>query len=215
MEAVCRRFHSYNFAADRVFERSLRQLGEASGERLLETRIRYYSRFVEPIDLGDYKRWLSSQIADQSSNFTTEEMTNAFGKLLRQTSEFPEENGDSTTVESINISHKPCPTQRTNMADAGVHVQISKEIEGKVAYKSTENSQNEQIHQNKAANYLADIATITGTKGDRFRLSFPQVLHLVQSGQEVPGIQKLNITSTNSVPTMSQLARKLKPWERI
>lgn len=136
-------------------------------------------------------------------------MTDAFEKLLKQSSD-----GDSAALESINISHKQCTTQRTKMADAGVHVQFSKEIGGKVAYKPTEHSQNEQIHQNKAASYLADLATTTGTKGESCSLSFPQVLHLVQSGQEVPGIQKLNITSTNSVPTMSQLARKPKPWER-
>ncbi|XP_051887413.1 uncharacterized protein LOC127578901 [Pristis pectinata] len=224
MEAECRRFHSYDFAADQVFQRSLMQRGEKTwGSEegwLLETKIRYYSRFIKPIDLEDYKRWLSSQVTDpenQSNLAVEEDMTNAFEKLLRQTTNFSEKNEYSTTVETTKSSHKPCIGQQTNMEDAGMHFQISKEIKGKVSYKPTESSQKEEWpHENKAVSYLANPSAVTTPMiGESCNLSFPQVLHLVQNGQEIPGIQKLNIMSTNSMPTISQMARKPKPWESI
>uniref|UniRef100_A0A8C4SB10 Peroxisomal membrane protein PEX14-like KPWE domain-containing protein n=1 Tax=Erpetoichthys calabaricus TaxID=27687 RepID=A0A8C4SB10_ERPCA len=35
----------------------------------------------------------------------------------------------------------------------------------------------------------------------------------LKSGQEVPGIKKLNITACNQEPTASQITRRRKPWE--
>lgn len=46
-------------------------------------------------------------------------------------------------------------------------------------------------------------------------MSFSEVLHLVQSGENIPGLQKMNITATEGTPTPSQMARKPKPWEII
>ncbi|XP_072916084.1 uncharacterized protein [Hemitrygon akajei] len=222
MQAECQRFHSYNFAADQVFQRGLMQLGEevrGSEEWLLEAKIRYYSRFIKPIDLGDYKRWLSSQITDPENqiNLAEEEMTNAFEKLFRQTTNLSKKTEYSSAVESTINSHKPWIAQQTHMEDAKTHFQISKELKSNVSYKTTENSQMEEwSHENKAVSYLANSsAATTATEGESCNLSFPQVLHLVQTGQEIPGIQKLNIMSTNAMPTTSQMARKPKPWESI
>ncbi|XP_062897366.1 uncharacterized protein LOC134342761 [Mobula hypostoma] len=222
MQAECRRFHSYNFAADQVFQSGLMQLGEkdrGSEEWLLEAKIRYYSRFIKPIDLGDYKRWLSSQITDPENqvNLAEEEMTNAFEKLLRQTTKLSEKTEYSSTVEPTINTHKPWIAQQAHMEDARTHFQISKELKNNVPYKTTENSQIEEWSlENKAISYLASSsAATTATEGESCNLSFPQVLHLVQNGQEIPGIQKLNIMSTNGIPTTSQMARKLKPWESI
>lgn len=44
--------------------------------------------------------------------------------------------------------------------------------------------------------------------------SFSEILHLIQSGQDIPGLQKLNISATNGSPTPSQMTQKPKPWER-
>ncbi|XP_069740103.1 uncharacterized protein [Narcine bancroftii] len=175
-----------------------------------------HQRFIKPIHLEDYKRWLSSQITDtkDQSDLAAEDMTNDFEKLLRQTPSFLQKNDSSTAVETTKINHKPQTAQQTNTGDAGIQFQISKEIKGKVADKPTENSQKKQPRENKAVGYLVDSSAVTTVMtGGNFSLSFPQVLHLVQSGQEIPGIQKLNIMSTNSMPTISQMARKPKPWE--
>lgn len=43
--------------------------------------------------------------------------------------------------------------------------------------------------------------------------SFSEILHLVQTGQNIPGLQKLNITPTHKSPAPSQMARRPKPWE--
>lgn len=42
---------------------------------------------------------------------------------------------------------------------------------------------------------------------------FSEILHLVQTGQEIPGLQKLNISATQENPTASQMPRRSKPWE--
>lgn len=45
-------------------------------------------------------------------------------------------------------------------------------------------------------------------------LSFAEVFRLIQEGEEVPGIQTLDITPCQQTPTVSQMSRRLKPWER-
>lgn len=45
-------------------------------------------------------------------------------------------------------------------------------------------------------------------------LSFAEVFQMIQSGQEIPGVQKPNITACNHKPTASQMNRKPKPWEK-
>ncbi|KAG8123142.1 hypothetical protein E2320_018615 [Naja naja] len=44
-------------------------------------------------------------------------------------------------------------------------------------------------------------------------VSFSEMLHLIQTGQDIPGLQKLNISATNGSPTPSQMTQKPKPWE--
>uniref|UniRef100_A0A8D2LFR4 Peroxisomal membrane protein PEX14-like KPWE domain-containing protein n=1 Tax=Varanus komodoensis TaxID=61221 RepID=A0A8D2LFR4_VARKO len=43
-------------------------------------------------------------------------------------------------------------------------------------------------------------------------LPFSEIFRLVQAGQDIPGLQKLNITATNGSPTPSQMTRKPKTW---
>lgn len=40
-----------------------------------------------------------------------------------------------------------------------------------------------------------------------------ELLHLVQKGQELPGLEKRHITATHGEPTASLLPRRPKPWE--
>ncbi|CDQ69180.1 unnamed protein product [Oncorhynchus mykiss] len=44
-------------------------------------------------------------------------------------------------------------------------------------------------------------------------LSFEEVFRLVQAGEEVPGLSKLDIKPNNQTPTPSQMERRPKPWE--
>ncbi|XP_048405699.1 uncharacterized protein LOC125461225 [Stegostoma tigrinum] len=221
MEAECRRFHGYQFETDDVFQRGLAQLGEAvwcSEERLLEAKIYYYCRFIGPIDLESYKRWLSSQIIDAKNDLAVEEdMTKAFERLLRPTPSDQGQNDKSATIETTNSL--PIDQQAENTMDARMHLQNSEEIGGNehnAFYELTEDSQVKESHENKTVGDITNLSPITTeVNGGSCTLSFAQVLHLVQSGQEIPGIQKWNITSINSAPTVSQMARKLKPWERV
>lgn len=45
-------------------------------------------------------------------------------------------------------------------------------------------------------------------------LSFPEVYRMIQAGEEVPGLQKLEIKPCHDQPTVSQMPRKSKPWEK-
>lgn len=45
-------------------------------------------------------------------------------------------------------------------------------------------------------------------------LSFPEVFRMIQAGEEVPGLQKLEIKPCHEQPTVSQMPRKSKPWEK-
>lgn len=44
-------------------------------------------------------------------------------------------------------------------------------------------------------------------------VTLAELLHLVQKGQELPGLEKHHITATHGEPTASLLPRKPKPWE--
>lgn len=46
------------------------------------------------------------------------------------------------------------------------------------------------------------------------QLSFAEVFRMIQAGEEIPGLQKLDIKPCNILPTSSQMTRKLKPWEK-
>ncbi len=45
-------------------------------------------------------------------------------------------------------------------------------------------------------------------------LSFPEVFRMIQAGEEVPGLHKLDIKPCHEQPTGSQMPRKSKPWEK-
>ncbi|KAK7145978.1 hypothetical protein R3I93_013640 [Phoxinus phoxinus] len=45
-------------------------------------------------------------------------------------------------------------------------------------------------------------------------LSFPEVYRMIQAGEEVPGLQQLEIKPCHDQPTVSQMPRKSKPWEK-
>ncbi|XP_072412916.1 uncharacterized protein [Chiloscyllium punctatum] len=224
MEAECRRFHGYQFEADELFQRGLAQLGDAvrcSEERLLEAKVYYYCRFIGPIDLESYKRWLSSQIIDAKNDLAAEEdMTKAFERLLRQTPSDQGQNDETATIETTKVNYPlPIDQQAEKMEDVRMQFQVSEDIEGNdhnTYCELTEDSQIKEPHENKTIGDTTHLSALTTeVTGESCTLSFAQVLHLVQSGQEIPGIQKHKIMSINSAPTVSQMARKLKPWERV
>ncbi|KAH1172496.1 hypothetical protein KIL84_016335 [Mauremys mutica] len=43
---------------------------------------------------------------------------------------------------------------------------------------------------------------------------FSEILRLVRSGQDVPGLHRPSVTASLASPTPSRLARRPKPWER-
>ncbi|XP_076597672.1 uncharacterized protein LOC143327291 [Chaetodon auriga] len=64
MESVFSRFDSYDFEGDRRFQDGLKTLGGSSSSgdesKLLDTKLFFYNRFVEPIDRSSYKQWSSA-----------------------------------------------------------------------------------------------------------------------------------------------------------
>lgn len=62
MESVFLRFDSYKFEADNRFVDGLKTLkkSESSTDELVDMKLFFYNRFVEPIDRTSYKQWSSS-----------------------------------------------------------------------------------------------------------------------------------------------------------
>ncbi|XP_013878145.1 uncharacterized protein LOC106527709 [Austrofundulus limnaeus] len=64
MESVFVRFESYNFEADQRFAAGLKTLEKSEKSReeteMLNLKLFYYNRFVEPIDQQSYRTWCSS-----------------------------------------------------------------------------------------------------------------------------------------------------------
>lgn len=56
------RFDSYDFEADRRFQDGLKVLNENNRDetKLLDMKLFFYNRFVEPIDRTSYKQWSSA-----------------------------------------------------------------------------------------------------------------------------------------------------------
>lgn len=61
MESVFLRFHSYDFEADQRFQDGVKDLKSSREEtKLLDLKLFFYNRFVEPIDRTSYKQWSSA-----------------------------------------------------------------------------------------------------------------------------------------------------------
>ncbi|KAG8002474.1 hypothetical protein GBF38_014901 [Nibea albiflora] len=60
MEAVFSRFESFDFESDRRFVDGLKTVKDRDGNKLLDMKLFFYNRFVEPIDWTSYKQWSSA-----------------------------------------------------------------------------------------------------------------------------------------------------------
>lgn len=65
MESVFSRFDSYNFEADERFVDGLKTVSCRDLTELLNLKLFFYNRFVEPIEQQSYKRWISSSCNQQ------------------------------------------------------------------------------------------------------------------------------------------------------
>lgn len=71
----------------------------------------------------------------------------------------------------------------------------------------------EHLDQRTPSDSDADISKNQTAETETTKLSFAEVMQLVQEGKEVPGAIKLDIKPSNQSPTPSQMERILKPWE--
>ncbi|KAL6458867.1 hypothetical protein MHYP_G00323390 [Metynnis hypsauchen] len=147
MDSPYRRFNSYDFESDARFQDGLKKVPNRD---LLELKIFYYNRFIEPVDLIGFQEWRD-------------------GKQDLQTAS----NGDVTvTSDTSCVKDIICGSE-------------------------------ERTQSNK------ELVTEQGGP-----LSFAEVFRMIQAGEEIPGLQKLDIKPCNQQPTDSQMLRKLKPWEK-
>lgn len=69
--------------------------------------------------------------------------------------------------------------------------------------------------RSSAGAQVMDQAAFPQTSAEGTQLSFAEVMQLVQEGQEVPGLTKMDVKPTNQSPTPSQMERMRKPWETL
>ncbi|TKS76827.1 hypothetical protein D9C73_010917 [Collichthys lucidus] len=60
MESVFFRFDSFDFESDRRFVDGLKTVRDRDRDKVLDMKLFFYNRFVEPIDRTSYKQWSSA-----------------------------------------------------------------------------------------------------------------------------------------------------------
>ncbi|KAI1890265.1 hypothetical protein AGOR_G00151960 [Albula goreensis] len=188
MESVYTGFESYNFEEDLNYRAGFKHLHvtDDSRENILKFKIFYYNRFVRPIELEGYKEWLASRTNPQTQtrDVSVQELQDKCSELCIQSDSV----GDSDSGEGN--SH------------------LETELEGE---KQTASEVTALRPQTGAEPAVTDTLLVTG---ECQSLSFAEVFRLIQAGEDVPGIQKLDVKPSLQSPTASQMSRRPKPWER-
>ncbi|KAG9333237.1 hypothetical protein JZ751_012957 [Albula glossodonta] len=143
-------------------------------------------QFVRPIELEGYKEWLASRTNPQTQmrDVSIQELQDKCSELCIQSDSV----GDSDSGEGN--SH------------------LETELEGE---KQTASEVTALRPQTGAESAVTDTLLVTG---ECQPLSFAEVFRLIQAGEDVPGIQKLDVKPSLQSPTASQMPRRPKPWER-
>ncbi|XP_078111749.1 uncharacterized protein LOC144521208 [Sander vitreus] len=135
MESVFLRFESYDFEADLRFQDGLKDFNKCNNSReetkLLDLKLFFYNRFVEPIDRSSYQQWgsaspratpMASMVeqldqrtlsdSDISPNQTaeTEAKQLSFAEVMRLVQEGKEVPG-ATKVDIKATNDSPTPSQ--------------------------------------------------------------------------------------------------------
>lgn len=121
MESVFSRFDSYAFDSDRRFQDGVKTLNIGNNKdekKLLDMKLFFYNRFVEPIDQTSYKQWSSASPGGTQADCSAEQQN--LRTLL-----------DSDVGEN-QTSETPAETETTQLSFAEVMklVQEGKEVPG-------------------------------------------------------------------------------------
>lgn len=83
METVYTRFDSYNFGGDKEFQKGLSCLQTSSNkaDNILDMKLFFYNRFVEPIDPFGYKHWHSGSAYALPDNTAKDDGVEHLGRL--------------------------------------------------------------------------------------------------------------------------------------
>ncbi|KAG7477895.1 hypothetical protein MATL_G00074490 [Megalops atlanticus] len=188
MESVYTDFELYNFEDDCNYQNGFKRLHitDENHENILKFKIFYYNRFVKSIDLEGYKRWIESRAPPQTDtqDDNIQELQKKCNELCIQ-SDIPESDAGKGNSASETVSEDRALISETS-----------------VSCPQTE------IHPVVTdSNSAAEPVTCSP-------LSFAEVFRLIQAGEDVPGLQKLDIRPCHQTPTASQISRKPKPWEQ-
>ncbi|CAL1606728.1 unnamed protein product [Knipowitschia caucasica] len=119
MEDVYCRFDSYDFESDAQFAEGVRSLQNSSRseETLLDLKLFYYNRFVEPIDRSAYKHRGSSNgtsaCSGDSQSVETEAAVLSFAEVMKLVQEGKEVPGvKKVDIQPSNQSPAPSQMQR-------------------------------------------------------------------------------------------------------
>ncbi|XP_035996957.1 uncharacterized protein LOC105935191 [Fundulus heteroclitus] len=77
--------------------------------------------------------------------------------------------------------------------------------------RNQQQDQSTQSHPDSNGHQNQMMETPAGAEANR--LSFAEVMQLVQEGKEVPGVTKPDVQPSNQSPTPSRMQRVQKPWE--
>lgn len=189
MECDYEAFDNYPFDKDERFQHGFQKLERNMQlEEKLRAKVFYYNKFVKPVDLEGYKRWVSFKRVD-------------FEDLEMKPDLICERLQQQETVNTICVNTK----QKMEL-----EVKSSTEV-----HRSTElpDEQRDDIVEVRSDSTCCREERLTETIKTECSLSFSEILHIIETGQEIPGLQKLSIIPTNQSPTVSHMLPKPKPWD--
>ncbi|KAF1390132.1 hypothetical protein PFLUV_G00054930 [Perca fluviatilis] len=141
MESVFLRFESYDFEADLRFQDGLKDLNKCNKSReetkLLDLKLFFYNRFVEPIDRSSYQQWSSASPRATPMDCGVEQQDQRrlsdSGISPNQTAETEAKQLDQRTLSDSGISpNQTAETEAKQLSFAEVMrlVQEGKEVPG-------------------------------------------------------------------------------------
>ncbi|XP_013404633.1 uncharacterized protein LOC106169647 [Lingula anatina] len=220
-----RDFHEYDFESNVAFQKGWQQIAQRlreetdadAGSQLLKAKAFFYSRFHKPIDVDKYKQWLLQNVILTEGNTCTEDNSVHKDPKSKEICS-PDKNESGSTellpgTESSKTRLKVPQSSDTEPFQTDL-VQCHKENSKQLTDENDE-VKNIQHGAHFIDSHHEDTSTQTNDDNPipKYPASFVEIMHLVDTGQPIPGVVDLNIKSTDSEPTVSHLKRKPKPWE--
>lgn len=165
------------------------------------------NRSFHPLSEAEYSLWLTSKAEPIPVVAPVVDYSHPFVYSSDQQNTRPAELGSDSGMDlssvcvdalsKLNIAENVLDNEITNTTDTngGSHSAIATDCESGMASVSDSCVTNENSSE------------------PSYPLSFYDLMWMIEKGEQIPGVEELDIGPTNEDPTASSICRKKKPWE--